>query len=419
MQTIRPAVAALLALAIVVPSALTGAAAGPPSRPSLGGSGGTDGAGDGSTPAKKKGKSSGKSPLAPISKEDRNALSVNLEYMIPKPTADLAWVGTEPLTTESFKGKVTVIQTFGGKQSMRTTLERAKKSIPEGVALLGLHTPEGADDAPKPGAANLPCPVAVDPSGKWCDALGVWTTPVNIVVNKAGTVTAVALTDDGLRDLLPQLLAEDPSEFGDAPERPVKDPAAPAEPAPAPTEVEWPKFASAVPSASDVRGQKMPAFSVDKWMSPRPDPGTRLIAMDFWATWCPPCRAAIPHMNELTGKFGGDVLFVGISNEEEKAFNAGLKKYKLSESSFRYAVALDPDEGMKKFFGISGIPHLAIASADGIVRWQGHPMDLKEDDLQKLVDANRKANPGGAKEGPAAKGTKARGWANRTAQKSR
>ena len=422
MQTLRPAVAALLALAIVVPCALTGATSAPPPGNGKGGAGNAPGGAgtDSAKPGGKKGKAAAKSPLAPISKEDRNALSVNLDYRIPAPTADLVWVGTEPMTVEDFKGKVTVIQTFGGKQSLRTTLERAKKAMPEGVTLLGLHTPEEVDDAPKAGAANLPCPVAVDPSGAWCDALGVWTTPVNIVVNKGGAIAAVALTDDGLRDLLPQLLAEDASEFSEAPERPTKEGAAPAEPAaPPPPDVSWPTFDAKVSAASDMRGKKMPAFSVAKWLSPKPDPGTRLVAMDFWATWCPPCRAAIPHLNELNGKFGSDVLFVGISDEEEKAFNAGLKKYKLAESSFRYSVALDPDATMKKFFGISGIPHLAIASADGVVRWQGHPMELKEDDLQKLIDANRQANPAGTKAGTPAKASKVRGWANRAPQKSR
>ena len=424
MQNLRPAVAAFLALAIAVPCAITGAAAAPPPGGSKGA--GTDAPADppadgenaGGKAGAKKRKPSNKNPLAPISKEDRLALNKNLEFLIPAPTKDLVWVGGGPMTVESFKGQVTVIQSFGGKQSMRSTLDRAKRVIPEGVTLIGLHTPEGAEDAPKQGATSLPCPIAVDPSGAWCDELGVWTTPVNIVVNKAGAVVAVALSDDGLRQTLPTLLEEDASEFGDAPERPRNE-AMPAEALPAGLEeVDWPTFDSKVGAAADRRGQPMPAFKVAKWLSAQPDPANRLIAMDFWATWCPPCRAAIPHLNVLQGKFGTDVLFVGISNEEEKDFNAGLKKFKLSDSSFKYSVALDPGESMMKFFGVTGIPHLAIASPDGIVRWQGMPGDLKDEDLRKLVEANRKANPDVAKPRTGTPST-ARSWANRPPQKSR
>ena len=416
------AMVAALALALPGSSSLSNALAAPPPGGSQGGTkgGAKDGAesdpGDDGKTAPKKGRGPAKSPLTPISEEDRRALSVNVDFLIPKPTDDLLWVGTEPMTRESFRGKVTVIQTFGGKQSMRTLLERTKRQLPEGVVLLGLHTPEEVEDAPRPGATNVPCPLAVDPSGKWCDALGVWTTPVNIVINKGGAVAAVGLSEDGLGQLLPDLLAEDAAEYGNVPERPTET-GAPADAPPA-GEVEWPKFEAAVRYASDMRGKKMPAFTVAKWVSPQPNPESRLLAMDFWATWCPPCRAAIPHMNELNDKFGKDVLFVGISDEQEKAYNAGLKKYKLSPASFRYSVALDPAGTLKKFFNVSGIPHLAVTSADGIVRWQGQPTELTEDVLSKLVAANRQANPGVGK-GGAASGVGSRGWANRKPQKSR
>jgi thiol-disulfide isomerase/thioredoxin len=141
------------------------------------------------------------------------------------------------------------------------------------------------------------------------------------------------------------------------------------------------------------------------------------VAIDFWATWCGPCRAAIPHVNELTEKYGQDILFVGISDEKEAEFTAGMKKQKLKAGDFKYPLAIDPAATLKeKFFGIRGIPHMAIFSADGIVRWQGHPMSLQEEDIDKLVAANRANTKPAAATG--AKG--GRGWAGSTAdQKSR
>jgi thiol-disulfide isomerase/thioredoxin len=183
--------------------------------------------------------------------------------------------------------------------------------------------------------------------------------------------------------------------------------------------VKWPEFLAPIDpkSAGDKRGKKIPGFTVAKWLGQRPDPGIRLVAIDFWATWCGPCRAAIPHVNELTEKYGQDILFVGISDEKDAEFTAGMKKQKLKAGDFKYPLAIDPAATLKeKFFGIRGIPHMAIFSADGIVRWQGHPMSLQEEDIDKLVAANRANTKPAAATG--AKG--GRGWAGSTAdQKSR
>ena len=346
-----------------------------------------------------------------LDKEDRDALKANVGFLLPKPPDTLAWLGGDALDRDAFRGKVTVIQSVGGKASARAALEKAKKSLPEGAVLLGLHTPDQAERGEDSLKGNPPCLVAIDASGTWCDALGVWKRPVNIVVDKAGVVRFAGLTEAGLKAKVPLLLAEEVDDSVQGRERPAPAGAPEAKPA---EDVKWPEFLAPVSGGADMRGKKVPAFSVEKWLTARPDPGSRLVAMDFWATWCPPCRASIPHVNELHQKFGDDILFVGISDEKEQAYNAGMKKYKLKPADFKYSLALDSRSTMKGFFQISGIPHMAIFSPDGIVRWQGHPMSLQEEDLQKLVAANR-AN---SKAAPGSGG--GRGWAASGAgQKSR
>jgi thiol-disulfide isomerase/thioredoxin len=356
---------------------------------------------------------------APLDKADRAALKEHEGWMIPKPTADLVWVGGEAMDRAAFRDKVTVIQSVGGKSSPRAALEKVKRSIPEGVILVGLHTPDQADRADDILAKDSPCLVAIDASGDWCDALGVWKKPVNIVIDKTGAVRYVGLSDVGLKAKLPALLAEEVDESVEAREKPDAMGAPGADDAKPAADVKWPEFLAPIDpkSAGDKRGKKIPGFTVAKWLGQRPDPGIRLVAIDFWATWCGPCRAAIPHVNELTEKYGQDILFVGISDEKEAEFTAGMKKQKLKAGDFKYPLAIDPAATLKeKFFGIRGIPHMAIFSADGIVRWQGHPMSLQEEDIDKLVAANRANTKPAAATG--AKG--GRGWAGSTAdQKSR
>lgn len=395
-----------LALALALPACLSIVPVAH-AAPQYGGKGTTPPASGGDAPAKGAKDPKGEARYyEKLDKEDRAALEANVGFAIPVPPESLEWIGGEAMDRGAFRDKVTVIQSVSGKQNPRAALEKLRKSLPEGVALVGLHVPEGADRAGNVLKNEPPCPVAVDASGAWCDALGVWKRPVNIVVDKTGAIRYAGLSDAGLKAKLPELLQEQVDESVSAVEKPAPEAAA------GDAKVPWPEFLSPVSSAADKRGQSIPGFRVGKWLTPAPDPGPRLVAVDFWATWCGPCKAAIPHMNELNQKYGKDILFVGISDEQESAFNSGMKKSNLKPDSFTYALALDPASTLKGFFDVKGIPHMAIWSPDGVVRWQGHPMTLSEEDIEKLVAANR------ANAKPAA-GKASRGWANEAAKKQR
>jgi thiol-disulfide isomerase/thioredoxin len=395
-----------IALAVALPACLAvvlPALAAPPA----GGKGSTPPAAGGDAPTKGSKDAKGEARFyEKLDKEDRAALEANVGFAIPMPPESLTWIGGEAMDRGAFRDKVTVIQTVSGKQNPRAALEKLKKSLPEGVALVGLHTPDGADRADNVLKNEPPCPVAIDASGTWCDALGVWKRPVNIVVDKTGAIRFAGLSDAGLKAKLPELLQEQVDESVSAVEKPAQEAAA------GDTKMPWPEFLSPVNSAADKRGQTIPGVNFGKWLTPAPNPGQRLVAVDFWATWCGPCKAAIPHMNQLNQKYGNDILFVGISDEQESAFNSGMKRSNLKPDSFSYALALDPASTLKGFFDVKGIPHMAIWSPDGVVRWQGHPMTLSDEDIEKLVAANR------ANSKPAA-GKSGRGWAAEAAKKQK
>ena len=112
--------------------------------------------------------------------------------------------------------------------------------------------------------------------------------------------------------------------------------------------------------------------------------------MDFWATWCPPCRATIPDLNKLAAKFKDDVIVIGISNEKPEVVQAFMQK-----TEMKYNVGIDTENTSSKAIGIQGIPHVLVISADGIVRWQGFPLDdsdpLTEAVVSKIVTASKAA----------------------------
>jgi thiol-disulfide isomerase/thioredoxin len=132
--------------------------------------------------------------------------------------------------------------------------------------------------------------------------------------------------------------------------------------------------------AKSFLGQKAPDLVVEKWLTPQPDTKGKFVLVDFWATWCGPCRAAIPHLNDFQKKFDGKLVVIGISDESED------KVRKLNEPPIRYASAIDQQARMKKAVEVKGIPHCLLIDPDGIVRWEGYPLLGGHELTEKVIE---------------------------------
>ena len=132
--------------------------------------------------------------------------------------------------------------------------------------------------------------------------------------------------------------------------------------------------------AKSVIGQKAPDFVVEKWLTNEPDRAGKFVLIDFWATWCPPCRKAIPELNAFQKKFGSKLVVIGVSDESE----ADVKK--LADPKIEYASAIDPQARMKKALEVKGIPHCIIIDPKGIVRWEGFPFLDGHELTEKVVE---------------------------------
>lgn len=115
--------------------------------------------------------------------------------------------------------------------------------------------------------------------------------------------------------------------------------------------------------------QKAPDLVVEKWLTPEPDYHGKFVLIDFWATWCPSCRAAIPELNRYHEEFGDKLVVIGISDETESAVRA------LTDPQIEYSVAIDTQARMKNEVGVTGIPHCLLIDPQGIVRWEGFPFE--------------------------------------------
>lgn len=134
---------------------------------------------------------------------------------------------------------------------------------------------------------------------------------------------------------------------------------------------------------TDYRGKKAPVFKVEKWLTKEPEHKGKVMLIDFWATWCGPCRRLIPELEGFQEKFKDDLVVIGVSDEKEDV----VKKFVAAQAGGKvgYSMAVDTHKAMKNAVGVNGIPHVLIVDSKGMVRWQGFPGEASEPLTEKIV----------------------------------
>ena len=116
----------------------------------------------------------------------------------------------------------------------------------------------------------------------------------------------------------------------------------------------------------------------------------KVVLLDFWATWCEPCREALPHMREIAKKFQAEplvVLSVSLDNDEQK-WRDFIVKNEMTWPQYRDGGFTGP---ISRKFGVEAIPHTFTIDADGVLQDE-HIGDASiEGKLKKLVSRARDA----------------------------
>ena len=89
-----------------------------------------------------------------------------------------------------------------------------------------------------------------------------------------------------------------------------------------------------------------------------------MILLNFWATWCGPCRAEIPDLIELQKKYQDHLQIIGLAVDDEDL--ADMKKV-VAKTGINYPVAIAPNDVRMKYGGIAALPTSFMLDSEGRV----------------------------------------------------
>lgn len=136
-----------------------------------------------------------------------------------------------------------------------------------------------------------------------------------------------------------------------------------------------------------LEGKPMPALTVSDWVNGQVKPEDikgKVVLVDFYATWCGPCMAAIPHNNELFKKYKDKgLVIVGICTSKR-----GQEKMEQNakDKGIEYPIARDPDLKSEKAWAVHYYPTYAVVDRKGVVRAIGLQPNHVEEVVRKLLN---------------------------------
>lgn len=150
-------------------------------------------------------------------------------------------------------------------------------------------------------------------------------------------------------------------------------------------------------------GSAAPALDVDDWIHPGtvhpvPEfhaftPGT-VYVIEFWATWCPHSREAIPLLSALRRRYGRDVVILAIGADAPEQLRGFLGDddpdvRQLAAQAEAYCIVADTDgsvhDSLMTPFLETELPTAFIVGRSGLIEWVGHPLEIEEP-LTRVVD---------------------------------
>jgi thiol-disulfide isomerase/thioredoxin len=110
----------------------------------------------------------------------------------------------------------------------------------------------------------------------------------------------------------------------------------------------------------------------------------RVLLLDFWATWCEPCKRSFPHYQQLAARYPDRIAVLGVSEDDE---NVGIAEF-AAETGAAFPLVWDQGKSVAPRYRLKGMPTLFIVDQQGIVRFvkEGY-LAGDEHDIERAVES--------------------------------
>tara|TARA_Y100001968_G_C19332748_1_gene705173 strand:- start:204 stop:1136 length:933 start_codon:yes stop_codon:yes gene_type:complete len=147
------------------------------------------------------------------------------------------------------------------------------------------------------------------------------------------------------------------------------------------------------PSHAANIGSQAPKLQIEHWIKGNPvdlakADEKKIHVIEFWATWCGPCRDSIPHLTELQEKYKSKgVTVIGITDEPKATVERFVRR---QDKKMDYTVAIEKGDTMSqaymRAYGQTGIPATFVVDQKDRIVWVGHPKNGLDDVIDRLVN---------------------------------
>jgi cytochrome c biogenesis protein CcmG/thiol:disulfide interchange protein DsbE len=95
-------------------------------------------------------------------------------------------------------------------------------------------------------------------------------------------------------------------------------------------------------------------------------PSNNITVLNFWATWCPPCRSEMPELNQFASQYSGKVTFYAINLQEE----FGVVNDFMYKNSYAIPTLLDSDGAVANLFRVQYLPTTIVIDRNGVIKYR-------------------------------------------------
>jgi len=108
-----------------------------------------------------------------------------------------------------------------------------------------------------------------------------------------------------------------------------------------------------------------------------------VVVLDFWASWCGPCRMAMPELQELHDKLKDRGLQILSVNQRE---SSGQVKYFVNNGNYTFRAVPDEAGAIGEKYSVSAIPTMVVVDKRGLVQWIRVGFDGQSKRLPRLIE---------------------------------